>query len=139
MTPFKGLLQHDPDNGVWGDCYRTAIGCLLDLPPDEVPHFADGGIVPEKTQKAIQAWLAPRHIALMGFPFLGELADVLRAMKLVNPGVHYLLAGQSRTGVAHVVVARDDRIVHDPSPSNPGIIGPEDDGFYWVHILAILV
>ena len=42
MTPYKQLNHHDPDNGIIGDCYRTAIACLLDLPPDALPNYCEG-------------------------------------------------------------------------------------------------
>ena len=40
MTPQNQLHKHDPANGVYGDCGRTAIACLLDLHPS--PHFWNG-------------------------------------------------------------------------------------------------
>ena len=39
MKFYKQLHKHDPDNGVWGDCHRTAIGCLLDIEPELIPNF----------------------------------------------------------------------------------------------------
>lgn len=42
MTPYKQLYGHNPDQGIFGDCFRTALGCLLNLPPEKVPHFYDG-------------------------------------------------------------------------------------------------
>ena len=44
MTPQTQLNKHDPANGVYGDCGRTVIACLLDLHPSEVPHFWDGNL-----------------------------------------------------------------------------------------------
>ena len=41
MEFYKQLNEHNPDEGVYGDCYRTAIGCLLNIPPEFVPHFCE--------------------------------------------------------------------------------------------------
>jgi hypothetical protein len=38
MTPHKQRFRHDPANGIYGDCWRTAIACLLDIQPEEIPH-----------------------------------------------------------------------------------------------------
>ena len=61
MTPHKQLIKHDPENGQWGDCGRTAIACLLDLHPSDVPHFWEG---PERADRdpetECRKWLAER-------------------------------------------------------------------------------
>jgi len=38
MKFYKQKYLHDPGNGVIGDCYRTAIGCILEIDPMELPH-----------------------------------------------------------------------------------------------------
>jgi hypothetical protein len=39
MTPCRTLSRHDPDNGTFGDCHRCCVAAILDLAPEEVPHF----------------------------------------------------------------------------------------------------
>jgi len=34
------ITNHNPESGIFGDCQRTAIACLLDKHPSDVPHFA---------------------------------------------------------------------------------------------------
>ena len=51
MTPHKQLNRHRPEEGVFGDCYRTAIACLLDLRPQDVPHVADTSTMAEQDRR----------------------------------------------------------------------------------------
>lgn len=130
MTPLKQANKHDPDNGVWGDCHRTAIAAMLDMPRDDVPHFMDGG-APDGVGKA-KEWLLTQGIVPINMVFNSPLEEVLQTMGFLNPRVCYILGGQSKTGCNHSVVGRGGAIVCDPSQSDAGIIGPCDDGYYWV-------
>ncbi len=136
MTPHKQLYRHDPDNGVWGDCLRTAIACLFDLRPEQVPHFADGGPSGSEMNARIDAWLKEQGSHRISVMYKGDLDQVLRSVASQNPDVWYLLTGQSRMEVDHVVICRNDAIVHDPSLDGAGIIGPADIGYYWVEFIG---
>ncbi len=133
----KQLFRHDPDEGVYGDCHRTAIACVLDLEPSEVPHFFGD---PEKNTETcfadIESWLNNRGIASISVIYEGNrLSDVLSTIGASNsrrPDLLYLLGGISRNGTGHTVVCRDGEIVWDPSLNDSGIVGPMSDGFYWV-------
>lgn len=135
MTPHKQLFRHRPDEGVFGDCQRTAIACLLDLDPSQVPHhhrhLPDG-----EQRRLLDEWLAPRGLKVVFMAFRCEPAEMLAVMKVANPGLFYMLSGTSRTGVNHVVIAQDDRVVHDPSLDDSGIIGPCDDGCTYIEFLV---
>ncbi len=38
MKNLKQIVKHDPDNDQYGDCYRSAIACILDYDSvEEVP------------------------------------------------------------------------------------------------------
>ena len=137
MTPQKQVYQHDPDNGVYGDCFRTTLACLLDLAPDEVPHFMDGVETDKDGTAAANRWLAQRGLTLISIPYQGELDQILSTIAQYNPGIHHLLCGKSRTGCHHSVICRDGKIVWDPSPDDSGIVGPADHGLYWVDFLAV--
>ena len=139
MTPHKQRFRHDPENGVYGDCWRTAIACLLDLDPEEVPHFNDsldksGDDVRMETME----WLSWRALTYITIGWPGELSikDVLTSVGIQNPHVFYLFSGESRTGVNHTVIGRGDAIIHDPSLDNSGIVGPCDNGNYYTEFLA---
>lgn len=140
MTPYKQLFRHKPEEGVFGDCFRTVIGCLLDLAPADVPHFADGG--PDNQEivdTRANEWLAQFNLRLVDTVYEGDVGDlkaVLNCVAHYNPNLHYILAGVSRTGVPHCVICLNDQIVHDPSLTNSGIVGPTE-GYYWISFLAL--
>ena len=139
MKSQKQLFRHRPDDGVIGDCWRTCIACLLDLLPDEVPHFCDDcwDDGPTATARA-KAFLATRGLSCIDYAISGELDDILRSVGQTNPGLHYMLCGKSRTGCNHLVICCDDGIVWDPSLDDAGIVGPADDGYYWITWLVPL-
>lgn len=133
MTPLKQRFRHDPAGGVFGDCHRAAIASVLDLPLDEVPHFAADNPDGASFERRAKDWLRSRGLVPINVAYSGDdMPLMFRSVKSMNPGVYYLLGGRSRTGVNHTVVCLDDAIVHDPSPTEAGVVGPCDDGFYWL-------
>ena len=141
MTPYKQLLQHDPDNGVYGDCYRTALACLLDEPPQDIPHFNDQNN--DMWQVDSDAWLERRGLLMIRLVTDGQSVDVALAEGKVHVpySMFYMVVGDSPRGVGHNVIAHEDRIVHDPStypPDSRGpIIGPHPDtGFFHIEYLV---
>lgn len=142
MTPHEQLIQHDPKNGQYGDCFRTAIACLLDIEPESVPHFCEnGGNAEDGAFKNADEWLRERHgLCLAAVPMVGEIEvkDALKHAGFWLRDCHYLLVGQSKTGCNHNVICKNGKVVHDPAPTKPGIIGPCDDSFYWINFLVSL-
>ena len=148
MTPYKQLNWHDPDNGVYGDCFRTSIGCLLDLPPAEVPHFVEQAVLAgedhsQGADKRARDWLAERGFAMLSFNFLATPEWVAYHGKMAG-GVPYLLTGQSPNyDCLHTVVGIGAfEVLHDVSTAGKGIAGPwkTDDGqeFYSVDYIVPL-
>jgi hypothetical protein len=136
MQFHKQLNRHDPDNGIWGDCFRTALACLFDLRPEEVPHFLDGGPESEIFRAHYNNWLAERGYCTFQVCWNSDLTGVQSYMRMVNPGVYYLLSGMSPRGTTHVVIGLDDQIVHDPAIDGGGLVAPcAEDGYYWVEVL----
>ena len=133
MKPQK---RHKPEEGINGDCFRTALACLLDMDRDEVPHFNDGNPHPQYWEM-VDTWLKERGLCLFSIPFTGELQPLIDTMKSLNPGKFYMLAGKSPRGTSHQVVAFENTIVCDPAIDGGGLIGPcPDDNLFWVNILA---
>ena len=84
-------------------------------------------------ERRAKDWLRSRGLVPINVAYSGDdMPLMFRSVKSMNPGVYYLLGGRSRTGVNHTVVCLDDAIVHDPSPTEAGVVGPCDDGFYWL-------
>lgn len=130
MTPYKQIVMHNPDAGVYGDCYRTAIGCLLDLHPSQLPNFVgdalSAGLGQKEAEVAAKAWLKERGYALLSFAFLASHKEHGRTMFGDTP---YLLTGQSPNyDCAHTTVGRwDFEVLWDPASSGKGLAGPYKD------------
>lgn len=133
MTPYKQLNRHKPSDGLIGDCWRTSIACLLDKRPEEVPHFCDtcwnDGVTAARNARS---YLATQGLSHIEYAMAGDLVSVLASVGASNPGLYYLLGGNSKTGCGHSVVCCDSEIVWDPSLDDVGIVGPMDDGYFWV-------
>jgi hypothetical protein len=139
MRVQKQLYRHDLANGIMGDCHRTAIACVLDLDPQDVPHFMEG--MPEhdasEAEIAAEKWLNARGLTQINVAFPGQLdvETILSTVANSNPrskGIVYLLGGKSRNGTGHTVVCCDDKIACDPALDDAGIVGPFSDGMYWL-------
>lgn len=132
MKYQKQAFRHKPEEGQYGDCHRTAIACLLDMPRDSVPNFGEHYGSVEKFYKAEREFLESVGLAKVSVVYQGTLDQVLTTMGAVNPGAYYILGGTSKSGFGHSVIGRGGKIVWDPHPDEVGIVGPMDDGYYWV-------
>ena len=130
--------EHRPEEGIYGDCARTVIACLLDnVAPDDVPHFAE--IADEDEEhglRLVDDWLAAWGYRRLTFAFEADLEYVGKAMTMWNPGVPYCVIGQTSRGNNHVAIYRDGNLVHDPHPSDEGITAPTGEGYYWIELIA---
>lgn len=141
MTPYKQLFGHDPENGIYGDCYRTVIGCLVDVPPDKVPHFS---VVNGPETTGDEAWGACKEFLkeyglISIYVQLLEVDGVQAALDrtaFLWPGIILLFNGTSRNGTNHVVIVKDGKIIHDPSPYETGIVGPLQEGYFTVELIV---
>lgn len=136
MSPHEQLIKHDPENGHYGDCYRTCIAVILDLHPSEAPHAwsSVGSWEPE----SLYAWLEEQGIGrfALGWPGEGvELSNMLALTVGPNANVPAILSGVSGLGCNHSVVVMNGEIVCDPSGN--GLVGPMDDGMWNLELLVI--
>lgn len=126
MTPLlwkqAQAFRHDPDNGVFGDCDRTAWAIVLGMHRDDLPNWAtvdprtETNVEFERRPNVVPARYGVRPIHMA---FLGEtpLDDVLSTMMVTNSGIPFILGGTSKNGCGHSVVAIDGEIFCDPSSS----------------------
>lgn len=138
MRPQKQKFKHDPANGVFGDCHRTAIAMILNLDRDLVPHFMDGvmpGAATAHVDEAIAAFLADYGLEEVSFPLMGDLSleSVLKHIR-VWCKAPVILGGESTTGVNHSVVVHRGEI---HNPNDAPLIGPCSDGLWWVTAFAV--
>lgn len=127
MKPVDQVFRHDPANGIHGDCQRAVIASLLELPIEDVPHFAkDHYQDPDSYWTALQSFLGCHGYAYVTVKpgeahFFGDLE-----------GVYHEIAGQSPRDpqVMHAVVGLDGKIVHDPHPDKTGLAGDPNSWQY---------
>lgn len=136
MTPVHCRVKHDPDAGTYGDCVRACVASILDLDAEEVPHFYHDND-PQTGMTRIRAFLNDIDLA----PFFAHydkstpLREILQVMGQMNPNVHYILWGATNEG-DHVVVAKDDKIVHNPSWYPTAIVKAPSYGMWSVMVIA---
>jgi len=139
IIPQKQANRHLPDQGIYGDCWRTCIAMLLGLDRDGVPHFLHDNCEAEEFKRRTAQFLSKRGLQELNMVWPGDtaLGDVLMTIENLNPSVPFILAGKSATGCNHAVVCQYGKIVADPSLTDAGIVGPcEPDGYYWAHFIV---
>ena len=129
----KQAFNHDPENGIYGDCSRTVIACLLGIPRDNVPHVH----VKEDSETFFnreKEYLKSKGLWRVHLSFSEdyELDTVLASGKNITEGREYGLVGTSANGTNHIVICHEDKIVWDTSRDDSGIVGPAlcGDGEY---------
>ena len=144
MQYHKQLFRHDPAHEIWGDCYRTAIACLLDMEPEAVPHFAEllakmrGDVTDEDVTADVRTWLAERGLALFRVAFDGGMTfeDMLEWTREWNPELRLLVSGEGQRGFAHVVVVKDGKVEWDTAididAEQPNLVAPYPEYGYWL-------
>ena len=133
------ITEVDPDQGLYGDCYRTVIACLLDMEILDVPNFADPAVYEKSVSGtftgAVDEWLK-RHgydRAIIRFPTSAPPESVLRRFR--DRFCYWILAGRGARGCNHAVICYRDGVVHDPSDS--GVIGPcTPQDAYYAHVIT---
>lgn len=117
--------------GAVGNCWQTAVACLLDVDPSTLPDQSkcdlrgpDGYRTEPFFQNLLNTYLYKHHGLIyteISTPGLSELLTVR------DPGWHFLTGTTERTGTPggaerHVVVARYGKMVWDPHPSRAGLL-----------------
>lgn len=133
MTPYIQLYKHDPENNIYGDCYRTALGCLLDTPPEEVPHFCEF----ENWEDLTNNWLKTKGYKRFVIAYQSiQLDNILKFLEFHNKDIYYILIGRSSSNVDHAFIGCGGKIVHDPSGREELPTGSCEDDLYWIEILV---
>lgn len=136
----KQLFLHDPENGIYGDCMRTAVACLLGIPADYIPHFNDrsDGRDDDTVTRMYNNWMRSRGLACITTYYQGteDLETVQINANMHSFGLPYMLSGTSRTGVDHVVICHKGKIIWDPSKTDAGIVGPLKSGLWLIEYLV---
>lgn len=135
MTPVTCAVTHAPPSS-YGDCLRACIATIMDLPAEDVPHFADKGASAAEALAHARQWLGEQGLTIATFALPGSepLSDVLEWMGHMNPTVTWLLFGSTthpdvlEAASLHVNVCQGGKVVHDPAWVPTSIKSPYREG-----------
>lgn len=145
MLKQKQLYRHEPDKMQYGDCHRTALACLLNIPVEDSPHFIGEyerrealktqglEMEPYIWQDEQEAWLNNLGYTTVDVCFDGSgtgAEEIFNFMRARNPEVFYMLGGTSPRGTNHSVVCYGGGFEWDPHPDGGFLVGPMDHGFW---------
>ncbi|MEM9579072.1 MAG: hypothetical protein AAF891_00175 [Pseudomonadota bacterium] len=140
----KQLITHDPENGKWGDCYRTCIAMLMGLDPAEVPHFCDGSPENASGIEGVRDWLRPQGLSVFQSVYGADITfrQLMGTLEHFSPGVPVIITGMGTRGVNHCVVAIGNQVFCDPCNGKPvkkPFTGPaesEGEAWWWIEAIA---
>lgn len=152
MKYHKQTSFYDPLNNKRGNCLQTAIACLLDLELEEVPAFhlffwdeKDDLILQKGCRElyygeeyqnrmyslACSFWHKTEELFLLSkgirIDQYYDKEDTVEEMKITNwlknnPNTVYSASGNSSRGCKHIVLFMNGEMIHDPHPSNEGLL-----------------
>ena len=115
MTPYDQL---NVGPNVRGDCWRTCIACLLDIPPVEVPHFGEEAMdTGEFFMTITNRWLEPRGLRLNVDAYAPQCLAIATGQSPRN-------ALKGHSVIIDGTLTDEDgkpKIIHDPHPSRSGL------------------
>jgi hypothetical protein len=105
-----------------GNCFATAIACILELPVDAVPNFCEQ----DHWIEALNEWLAPRMLFYLEVFIPDDNRDQHYLFKFAG---YHVITGQGPRGCRHSVIGNCGAMIHDPHPSGAGLLTEEEYGF----------
>lgn len=133
----RQAFRHAPDEGMLGDCYRTAIACVLGIERDSVPHSHED-LTGEEHAVFMDAWLRPQGLRRIFMPVLGDdCKEVADSIYPRGGGLPFILTGSGPRSVNHVIVVHGVDDYWCPTlgsvSAEIGLIGPAlPDKYFWV-------
>lgn len=129
MIPLDQTINGDGKNGnPVGNCWQACVASLLDLPLDQVPHFA---------LESGEDWY--RDTSLFVIKHTGfELACFVPGFPHTKTGGYVIGSGLSPRGAFNHSVILDGftgELVHDPHISRAGLSGPVIDVFGFTRMI----
>lgn len=107
-----------------GNCWQTAIACILEVEPERLPDQVAIESGKRSYMNALNAFLEAHH----GLMYSEVFDYQFGGLDVKEPGWHILAGPTVRTPVSrihHVVVARYGATVWDPHPSRAGLVEVE--------------
>lgn len=148
MIKYKQLYKHAPEDGQYGDCHRTALAAILNVPQESVPNFGEHYDCHENFVAAETEWLHSQGLASFTAPYSAKtttLSQLLWSLKHHAPNIPVVVIVATERGLAHSIIACNGKIVLDPytgeeEPNIEKYAGVDDevtgDTYFWVQILV---
>ena len=142
MREQKQLYYHRPAEKLYGDCWRTCIACLLDVAPDDIPHYyeilwKEGQDIAQEVHEATNTFLTERYgVRFVEYPLATTDQAVLREYITHYYKDMYVMVGCNSTNGGHSVIMRNESYIWDPAKDSSGCVGPMDEGYYWIGLLV---
>lgn len=130
MTPVDPSFfeLHDPELGLFGNCFSASLAALMDLPLSEVPHFAkhsDGNNF--RFIALVNQWLASKGFVLLQVSGI----DLREYVTLGAADCFHLILGMVDDGfgraVGHAVVGKNGEVFYDPNPDESPMLSEKKD------------
>lgn len=121
------MTPHTQTNIDPGNCWQTAVACVLDVDPDSMPAQCDHESVDESGKlqgsygNALRSYLREHHRLTYTEIYPHQFA----VLQMKDPGYHVLIGPTIRSaenGRNHAVVGRYGAMVWDPHPSRAGLL-----------------
>jgi hypothetical protein len=119
LRPQKQLITHNPSEGKFGDCYRTAVAIVMGVPASEVPHVCEKGWCNADDLDgliAMRDFLRSKGFAISKSVFNGELTwpKFREWMAKFNPDSAIIVTGGTVRDTNHCVVMVGGEVICDP-------------------------
>ena len=112
---MKPILQTNTHNeSTNGNCMRASLASIFELNIEDIPKFEE--MDKWSWKNAFKIWLRGMNLALR------------EQCELPNHSQYYMALGATNRGVLHCVVAQLGKTIHDPHPSQDGLVSIKK---YW--------
>ena len=120
MKPVDMTIMHNPPDAV-GDCFRCTLASILEVPPDQVPHFASMIEDGQDIRPLVREWLRPQGMFYFEIEWSPDELENWRD----HFAFHHVITGRSPRSTMHSCVGFAGKVVHDPHPSRAGLVPDE--------------
>lgn len=141
ITPMRQLFEHNPEQGQFGDCQRTAMAMVLGMKQTDVPNFGEYYSEPELWAIAMTEFLDEWGLFSIDVPMMGDVCieDAIACMRRWTGNNPFILGGRSIAGTNHAVVIDHTGIIIDPAGRAVPLVGPSTDGYWWFQSFGVKV
>ncbi len=145
MIEQKQLHLHRPEQNQYGDCWRTCIACILNVPPNNIPHYyeqlwKEGENISQEVHAATNEFLADAGygVQYIEIPVQCDEEQLRVYISHYFKDMYVIVGCNSKNG-GHSVIMKGYDYMWDPAIDNSGCVGPMEDGYYWIGFLVDLV